>query len=372
MDTSASPLGSVSAVPPAARVYLRPLGILRAEAAADAVAGGWALPLGAGTGAFTAAELWLREGARLERASIPVAGLAAWGAQRGQGVAAALTRRLDRLTNPSAWPAGLPDHRPLIMGIVNVTPDSFSDGGRFLAPADAIAEGRAQHAAGADIVDIGGESTRPGAEPVPVGEEIERVVPVIEALAASGILVSIDTRKAAVMRAAIAAGARLINDITALRHDPDSLGVAGESGLPVVLMHSQGEPATMQRQPRYSCAPLDVLDHLEQRIEAWVAAGFERGRLLIDPGIGFGKSVAHNLEILSRLGLCLGLGRPLLLGVSRKSFIARRGGDAPPAGRLPGSLAAALAGVAQGVAIVRVHDVGATRQALRVWQDLQV
>jgi len=173
-----------------------------------------------------------------------------------------------------------------------------------------------------------------------------------------------------VMRAATAAGARMINDITALRHDPDSLVVAGDSGLPVVLMHSRGEPATMQRRPRYASVLLDVFDHLEQRTAAWVAAGFERRRLLVDPGIGFGKSVAHNVEILSRLGLYLGLGMPLLLGVSRKSFIARLAGAAPAWERLPGSLAAALAGVAQGVALLRVHDVAATRQAVRVWQAL--
>ena len=195
-------------------------------------------------------------------------------------------------------------------------------------------------------------------------------MPVVEALARRGVLVSIDSRKAAVMQAAIAAGAGMLNDISALRHDPVSLRVAGASGLPVVLMHSQGQPATMQREPSYACAPLDVFDHLEQRIEAWVAGGFARERLLIDPGIGFGKTVAHNIEILSRLGLYLGLGQPLLLGVSRKSFIARLGGDALASERLPGSLAAALAGLAQGVAVLRVHDVAATRQALRIWQSL--
>ena len=256
------------------------------------------------------------------------------------------------------------------MGVVNVTPDSFSDGGCFLEPAAAIARGRSLHAEGADIVDVGGESTRPGAAPVPVADEIGRVLPVVEALAASGILVSIDSRKAEVMRAAIAAGARMINDVTALRDDPDSLEVAGASGCLVVLMHSQGEPATMQREPTYVAAPLDVFDHLEQRIQAWTAAGFDRRRLLIDPGIGFGKTVAHNVEILSRLGLYLALGTPILLGVSRKSFIARLAAAAPAAGRLPGSLAAALAGIAQGVAVVRVHDVAATRQCLLIWQAL--
>jgi dihydropteroate synthase len=352
-----------------ASVYLRPVGILQGDAAAALIQAGAARPLG-GRAAFTAAEVWLREGVRIERSALGVNELAAWARQRSSGIEAALAQCLERLTSPLTLPAGLPDRRPLIMGVVNVTPDSFSDGGQFLAPADAIARGLEQHAAGADVIDIGGESTRPGAAPVPAAEEIKRVVPVIEALAARAILVSIDTRKAAVMRAAIAAGARMINDITALRHDPDSLAVAGGSGLPVVLMHSRGEPATMQQRPRYASALLDVFDHLEERSAAWVAAGFERGRLLVDPGIGFGKSIAHNLEILSRLGLYRGLGVPLLLGVSRKSFIAGLAGAAPAGERLPGSLAAALAGVAQGVAVLRVHDVAATRQAIRIWQAL--
>ena len=354
-----------------AGVYLRPLGIIRGDPAPAALAAGWALPLGGESAAFSAVELWLRDAAAIERRTFGVNELAAWARQRGPTVETALARRLGHLRAPSALPAGLPDRqRPLIMGVVNVTPDSFSDGGRFLAPADAIAQGLEQHAAGADVVDVGGESTRPGATPVPADEEIARVVPVIEALAAHGILVSIDTRKAAVMRAAIGAGARMINDITALRHDPGSLAVAGESGLPVVLMHSRGEPATMQQRPRYASVLLDVFDHLEERSAAWVAAGFERRRLVVDPGIGFGKTLAHNLELLSRLGLYRGLGLPLLLGVSRKSFIARLAGEAPVTERLPGSLAAALAGVAQGVALLRVHDVAATRQALRVWQAL--
>jgi dihydropteroate synthase len=183
--------------------------------------------------------------------------------------------------------------------------------------------------------------------------------------------VSIDTRKATVMRAAIAAGARMINDISALRHDPEALATAGSSGVPVVLMHSQGEPATMQVQPTYELAPLDVFDHLAGRVQAWTDAGYDRGRLIIDPGIGFGKTLDHNLEILSRLGLYLGLGLPVLLGVSRKSFIGRLAGGAPAAARLPGSLAAALHGAAAGVAVLRVHDVAATQQTLAVWQALE-
>jgi dihydropteroate synthase len=206
---------------------------------------------------------------------------------------------------------------------------------------------------------------------VSAAEEIRRVAPVVEALAAAGVLVSIDTRKAAVMRAAIAAGARMINDISALRHDPESLTTAGASGLPVVLMHSQGEPATMQQQPTYELAPLDVLDYLSARVQAWTDAGHDRARLIIDPGIGFGKTLDHNLEILSQLGLYLGLGLPILLGVSRKSFIGRLAGGAAPVERLPGSLAAGLHALAAGVAMLRVHDVAAMQQAATVWQALE-
>jgi dihydropteroate synthase len=352
------------------RLYLRPVGLLRADVARHAVERGFALPLGGGSAAFTAGEIWLRSDDGIERCTLPVADLAIWARRRGAAIEAGLERRLGALTEPASAPPGLPDRRPLIMGVVNVTPDSFSDGGRFLEPAAAIAHGRRLHAEGADIVDVGGESTRPGAAPVPADEEIRRVLPVVEALAASGIPVSIDSRNAKVMRTAIAAGARIINDVSALRHDPESLEVAGASDCPVVLMHSQGEPETMQRQPTYVSAALDVFDHLEQRILAWVAGGFDRRRLLVDPGIGFGKTVAHNVEILGHLGFYLGLGVPIVLGASRKSFIARLAEEAPASERLPGSLAAALAGVAQGVAVIRVHDVAATRQCLRIWQAL--
>lgn len=350
------------------KIYLTPIGLLRGECAGSAVAGGWARRLGIGA-AFTGAEVWIREPGRIERAVVGAAGLEDWARRRG--VARQIGQLLDRLARPAVRLASLPEHRPLIMGVVNVTPDSFSDGGWFLDPGRAIAHGERLHAEGADLIDVGGESTRPGAAPVSTDEEIARVLPVVRALAGRGMLVSIDTRKAAVMRAALDAGAAMINDISALRHDPESLRTAGASGRPVVLMHSQGEPATMQRAPVYDHAALDVFDHLEERIDAWVTAGFDPGRLLIDPGIGFGKTLAHNLEILRRLGLYLGLGRPLLLGVSRKSFIARLAGETPVTERLPGSLAAALAGLDQGVAILRVHDVAATRQALQVWQALR-
>jgi dihydropteroate synthase len=256
------------------------------------------------------------------------------------------------------------------MGIVNVTPDSFSDGGDHAEAEAAIARGRAQLAAGADLVDIGGESTRPGSAPVPAELEIARIVPVIRALAGEGAVVSVDSRHAAVMAAALEAGARLVNDITALTGDPASLALVAGRGCPAVLMHMLGEPATMQRDPRYLDAPLDLYDYLEQRIAACRAAGIAVADLAIDPGIGFGKTLAHNLELIDRLALFHGLGVPILLGVSRKSFIGRLSRGEPPKQRLAGSLAAALAGFDRGCQIVRVHDVAETVQARALWSAL--
>lgn len=266
--------------------------------------------------------------------------------------------------------AGLTLDRPLIMGVVNVTPDSFSDGGDHADAGAAIAHGRKLVADGADILDIGGESTRPGAAPVSIEEELSRVLPVIEALAADGHKVSVDTRHATVMDAAIGAGAAIVNDVTALTGDPDSASVVADSDVSVVLMHMLGEPGTMQDNPVYGDAAADVRDYLADRIEACVAAGIEMGRIAVDPGIGFGKTLEHNLDILRRLSLFKGLGCSVLLGVSRKSFIAMISGEQDPKRRLGGSLAAALAGVAGGANILRVHDVSETVQALAVWDAI--
>jgi dihydropteroate synthase len=352
------------------QVYIRPLGVIAGEAARRAIDDGWALPLGGGQAAFTGCEIWQR-GPPVQREILPAVELTGWLERQSEQMRAHAVRLRDRLLVPPSWPAGLPQRRPLLMGVVNVTPDSFSDSGQFAEPAAAIAHGRRLHADGADIVEVGGESTRPGAEQVSAAEEIRRVLPVIEALGREGVVVSIDTRKAAVMRAAIDAGARMINDISALRHDPAALATAGASGLPVVLMHSRGEPSTMQVQPTYDVALLDVFDELAARVRAWTDAGYDRTRLIVDPGIGFGKTLDHNLEILSQLGLYLGLGLPILLGVSRKSFIGRLAGGAPPAERLPGSLAVALRGLAAGVSMLRVHDIAATRQAVALWQAIE-
>ncbi len=266
--------------------------------------------------------------------------------------------------------AGLSLARPLIMGIINVTPDSFSDGGLALDPAEAIARGRMLLDDGADILDVGGESTRPGAEPVPVEVELERVLPVVRGLAGGGAVVSMDTRKAQVMEAALAAGAAIINDVTALTGDRRSLEVAAENGAAVVLVHMRGVPGTMQDDPRYDDAAKEVFGYLSGRVAACEAAGIERSRIAVDPGIGFGKTVDHNTAILSRLDLYRELGCALLIGVSRKAFIGRLSKGEPPRQRLAGSLAAALAGVARGVHILRVHDVAETRQALDVWEAI--
>ncbi|GAB4292724.1 MAG: dihydropteroate synthase [Roseovarius sp.] len=278
---------------------------------------------------------------------------------------------LARLTAPRPPIAGLDFAAPRLMGILNVTPDSFSDGGRHEAPAAALAHARKMLAGGAAIIDIGGESTRPGAAAVDPETEIARTAPVIAALRAdSAAPISIDTRKAAVARAAHAAGADLVNDVAGFTFDPELAPFCAAAGLPICIMHTQGTPETMQRDPRYDDVLLDVHDWLAARIAALEARGIPRARMLVDPGIGFGKTLAHNLALLRRISLLHTLGCPILLGVSRKGFIGTLGGAAEAAARMPGSLAVALAAVAQGVQLLRVHDVAETAQALRLWQAL--
>jgi dihydropteroate synthase len=354
----------------AASLWLRPVGLLRGSAAGAAVEAGCALPLAGGNLAFALIEaLALRDG-MLVAAPSTLAALHGWAGTQGAAMTARVAGQLAALTaKRPAW-AGLTLDRPLVMGIVNVTPDSFSDGGDFADPASAVAAGRAMLAAGADIIDIGGESTRPGAAPVPQEEEIGRVAPVIAALADSGAVVSIDTRHAAVMEAALAKGARIVNDVSALTGDPASRAVVARSAAAVVLMHMKGEPATMQREPVYANAPIEVADYLASRIADCAAAGIAADRIVVDPGIGFGKLKAHNLEILERIALLHTLGCGLLVGVSRKSLIGALSNAAPPNERLPGSLAGALHGLSQGVQILRVHDVAATRQAIAIWQGI--
>ena len=261
--------------------------------------------------------------------------------------------------------------QPQVMGIVNVTPDSFSDGGRFADASAAASAGADMATAGAAIIDVGGESTRPGAKLVWEGEEIERAVPVIRQLAAGGAAVSIDTRKADVMTAALEAGARLVNDVSVLTYDDRSAEIIAATGVPVVLMHHRGNPATMQQDPRYDDVLVEVYLWFEERIVAAQAAGIARDKILIDPGFGFGKNVSHNLELMNGLAIFHTLGCPVVVGASRKRTIGALSNEAPSDQRLGGSLAFALKAVEQGVQIVRVHDVPETVQALRVWRGLK-
>jgi dihydropteroate synthase len=261
--------------------------------------------------------------------------------------------------------------QPQVMGIVNTTPDSFSDGAQFADSAAAAEAGAAMAGQGAAIIDVGGESTRPGAKPVWEGDEIERIGPVIHQLAAGGAAVSADTRKADVMTAAIEAGARMINDVSALTYDERSAEAVAAAGVPVVLMHHQGKPESMQDDPRYDDVLVEVYQWLEERIAAAAAAGIARDKILIDPGFGFGKNVAHNLELMNGLALFHSLGCPMVVGASRKRTIGALSAEAPADQRLGGSIAFALKAVEQGVQILRVHDVPETVQALRIWRGLR-
>ncbi|MGE5063460.1 MAG: dihydropteroate synthase [Myxococcales bacterium] len=261
--------------------------------------------------------------------------------------------------------------QPQVMGIVNATPDSFSDGGQFADAAAAAAAGAEMAAQGAAIIDVGGESTRPGAKLVWEGDEIERVIPVVSQLARSGAAVSIDTRKADVMTAAIDVGAQMINDVSALTYDGRSAGVIAASSVPIVLMHHKGAPETMQDDPRYDDALVEVYLWLEERIAAAEEAGIDRNRILIDPGFGFGKNVGHNLELMNGLALFHSLGCPIVVGASRKRTIGALSNEAPVDRRLGGSIAFALKAAEQGAQLLRVHDVFETVQALRVWRGMR-
>jgi dihydropteroate synthase len=254
---------------------------------------------------------------------------------------------------------------PKLMGIVNVTPDSFSDGGLYLDPARAIAHGEELAAQGADILDVGGESTRPGAEAVSADEELGRVEPVVAGLAAAGHEVSIDTSKAVVAEAALDVGAAIVNDVTALRGDPEVGALCAERGVGLVLMHMLGDPRTMQEEPVYDDVVVDVKAFLAERLEAAIAAGVDEEKVWLDPGIGFGKTLEHNLELLRRLGELRELGRPLVVGASRKSFIGKIDGS-PVGERLGGTIASSVLAAAEGADVLRVHDVAEAAQAVKL------
>lgn len=342
-----------------AKLYYRPLLHAGPMPSADAFEGEGALhacQLAGGWTWFSHVEVLSREGAAkiLPVRDVPV-------------------EALDALRSPRAAIAGLSMDAPKIMGILNTTPDSFSDGGQYLAAEDAQAQALHMVQAGADIIDIGGESTRPGAAYVPSAEEISRTAPVIRAIRdqvsqMATVPISIDTRKADVAQAALEAGASLVNDVYAFTHDPKLAEVTAKAQVPVCVMHAQGDPEVMQDAPHYDNVLLDVYDFLEERIEAAEAAGIDRSQIIVDPGIGFGKTTAHCLALLKGIALFHSLGCAVLLGVSRKRFIGEMTGAKDAKDRVAGSVASALNGVAQGVQILRVHDIIETKQSLAVWQ----
>jgi dihydropteroate synthase len=312
------------------------------------------LPLAGGPAAFCLLRLI---GDGREQGIHPVAGLP----EQWEDLLAPLTRR------PLAF-AGLPQDRPLVMGILNATPDSFSDGGLHLDPKAAIAAGHAMLEAGADILDIGGESTRPGAKPLTAEQEIARVVPIVRQLATAAV-VSVDTRHAATMRAVLDAGAEIVNDISALRQDAKSVRVVQEARAPIVLMHMPAlDLRRMHEATDYDDVVLDVARFLRQRVETAEALGIPRGRIAVDPGIGFGKTREQDLLLLNRLPLLAGIGCRILVGASRKRLVGWVTGVDSPADRVAGSVAVALAAAAAGASILRVHDVAETVRALRMWQ----
>ena len=347
------------------RTLLRPTAFIDSPFGHD----GKVVRLAGGLNWFSSVELLRVEGdRRVESELVPVEGIenrfdddmaAQWAALTSIRAPLQLGERTIRLDQPQ------------IMGIVNATPDSFSDGGQFADAAVAAEAGADMAGQGAAIIDVGGESTRPGAKAVWEGDEIERIVPIIRQLALGGAAVSADTRKADVMTAALEAGARMINDVSALTYDDRSAGVIAASSVPVVLMHHRGVPETMQENPHYDDVLVEVYQWLEDRIEAAESEGIARNRILVDPGFGFGKNVGHNLELMNGLALFHSLGCPIVVGASRKRTIGALSGEAPADKRLGGSIAFALKSVEQGAQIVRVHDVYETVQALKVWRGLR-
>lgn len=355
-------------------IYLRPLGLFphTLDAAESETVPGWpAVRLAGGPLTFSAVEIIERQsGGELDRRHVALADIFErdWGRHT-----LAVSELFEAIRAPRTPLLGMSMDRPRIMGIVNVTPDSFSDGGKWFDSTNAVAHALQLAEEGADILDIGGESTRPGSDAVAVQDELARVIPVISALREkTGALISVDTRKSEVMAAAAEAGADIINDVSALTFDPEAMDVAADTGLPIMLMHAQGDPKTMNDNPHYSDVALDVFDFLAERITACQDAGIPKAKLIVDPGIGFGKHLHHNIAVMHALSLYHGLGVPVLLGASRKKLIGQLCNVEDPEARVPGSLAAALTGVAQGVQIIRVHDVAETKQALSIWQAASV
>ncbi|MBK18724.1 MAG: dihydropteroate synthase [Rhodospirillaceae bacterium] len=323
-----------------------------------------------GSGSISRAELYLPVSDSLEIIDANVTDITDWADDIGGDLARRISDLLKSATKPNAEFAGLPLSEPLLIGVINVTPDSFHDGGRYDKAQGAIAQGVALINAGAKILDIGGESTRPGADPVSVEEEIARVVPVIEHFAAVDIELSVDTRRPEVMKAGLVAGAKIVNDVTALQSE-GAIEIVRDANASAILMHMKGQPQTMQQEPYYDNAPYEVARFLEGRVEVCEQRGLSRDRLAIDPGIGFGKLDRHNFELLQSISMLHGFGVPVALGVSRKSFIGRVANVEDTNDRLPGTVAATLYAITQNVQIHRVHDVAEIKQALTIWHQCQ-
>ena len=340
------------------RLYLKPTAIGPRTEDGLKLAGG---PFG-----FRAVTVLVRNRDAVRAMDATIDGARRWAAAEGPDTASEVDAWLERLAAPRPSFAGLAPDRPHLMGIVNVTPDSFLDKGAHAAPEVAVEHGRTLIAAGASLIDVGGESTQPGADPVAAEEELKRVLPVVGGLAEQGATLSIDTRKAAVMAAALDAGAAIVNDVSALTHDPASLALVAARGAPAILMHMAGEPKTMNLAPAYDHVTLDVYDWLAARVEACVAAGIPRDRLAVDPCFGFGKAPAHNAALLADLALFHGLGCWLVVGPSGKRFAGAPKRPRTPAERRAETLAAALAAHARGARMLRVHDVAAAAAALAV------
>lgn len=360
-------------IPPSATLYFRPTAFVDAPFGLD----GKVMRLAGGLLWFSAFEVIAAEGGRrLPAALVAVAGLDEFLGGLSEAQAEAARATLARIEAGRA-PLILGDRtlrfdEPRVAAILNVTPDSFSDGGRHEGdPQGAADAGFAMASAGAALIDVGGESTRPGAADIWEGDEIERAVPVVERLAKAGVAVSIDTRKAAVMEAALGAGAGLVNDVSGLRFDDRAVATVAGAGCPVVIMHHAGKADELHAEPRFTDALIEVYDWLADRIDTLVAAGIDRAKIIVDPGIGFGKGVAHNLALINGLALFHGLGCPIMLGASRKRFIGALANEAAVEERLGGSLAVALAGAGQGAQLLRVHDAAETLQALKIWRGLR-
>lgn len=356
-----------------ANVYIRPIALAESPQSEE----GEAIRLGGGLVYASRFALIVRDGGTIvSRRRLGMAEMAAAVAALPDALAVEAQAQWENLSRGHAplvcGARTLRLDQPQIMGILNVTPDSFSDGGKFLDKPDAAIEhAHGMLAAGAAIIDVGGESTRPGASAVWEGDEVKRVVPVIESLAAAGAALSIDSRRSLVIEAALAAGAHLVNDVSAMRHDPRTVEIVARSGAPVVLMHAPGDASDLHADGEYGDVVLDVFDALRTRRDAALAAGIAREKILLDPGIGFGKSLAENLALINALPLFHALGQPLLFGASRKRMIGALSNEAPAHKRMGGSLAVAVRAMEAGCQMVRVHDVAETVQAFHVWRGLR-